>query len=46
MGMPISKEELRRLIVAKSKEENWEAWRETYAKGTFKTQRKLTMYLN
>lgn len=46
MGMPIPKEELRRLVVAKSKEQSWEEWKETYGQGTYETRRKLTVYLD
>jgi hypothetical protein len=46
MGMPLSKEELRRLVLMKSKEQNWYEWRETYGQGSSQTIRKLTVFLD
>ena len=47
MGLPITNDELRRRVVAKSKKQNnWEAWTEIYAKGTSKSTKKLTVFLH
>ena len=46
MGMPIPKEDLRRLLLVEAKSENWEAWMDTYANGTFEAQKKLTVFLH
>jgi len=47
MGLPITNNELRRLVVAKSKtQNNWEAWTEIYAKGTSISRKKLSVFLH
>ena len=47
IGLPITNDELRRRVVAKSKKQkNWEAWTEIYAKGTRKSTKKLTVFLH
>jgi len=46
MGFPISTDELRRLVVKKSRtQNNWEAWSEIYAKGTTQSIKKLGVFL-
>ena len=46
MGIPLAKEELRRLVLMKSKEQNWYEWRATYGQGSNPAIRNLTVFLD